>query len=327
MSATPGPSSDAPVGPPPPIASKPPVAVATAPAVPPQQPAQKPQAAPQKAANNRVAVPLLGQPRSAATALPPPNDPAAGQVQSFQDATQAATAAVAAAMAKLGPGRGQQQTDGATDNLMQKVQQMRVQDQQQRGGARGTRSRGTAPRGGTARGKPIDVPKEDFDFESSNAKFNKQEMAKEAVNIDSPAGEPSDPIAASPPTNGHTEDDEYVVIPPAEKKYDKKSSFFDNISSDLKDRQEQVRGEVGFDGRAMRAQERGKNMETFGQSNIEGGGYRGGYRGRGRGFNGGYRGRGGFRGRGAPNPTGFAARTVGARGGAEGPTVDSAFAS
>lgn len=295
MSATPGPSSENSSAPPPAVASKPTVAAVAAQAPAAQQPSKT--AAPQKSAASRVAVPLPQSQRSA----PPPQHAATapGQPQSFADATQAATAAVAAAMAKLGTGKPQQQqTDGATDNLTQKVQQMRIQDQQQRGGARGTRSRGGAPRGG-ARGKVIEVPKEDFDFESSNAKFNKQELVKEAIAtgspnpIGSPNGETADPLA-----NGHaaTTEEEDVVIPPAEKGYDKKSSFFDNISSDLKDRTEQAQGDGSFDGRAMRTQERSKNMETFGQSNVEGG-YRSGYRGRGRGFNGGFRGRGAYRGR------------------------------
>jgi protein LSM14 len=224
-------------------------------------------------------------------------------------------------MAKLGPVKTPQQTDGATDNLMQKVNQMRLQDQQQRGARGSSRGRG-APRGGH-RGKQIEVPKEDFDFESSNAKFNKQELVKEAIATGSPNplgspianGDNGDPLAAAG-ANGHTDveadkADEDVVIPPADKGYDKKSSFFDNISSDLKDRveaaQQQDAGGPGFDGRAMRSQERSKNLETFGQSNVEGGGYRGGYRGRGRGYRGGYdpnyRGRGGYRGR-APHERG-----------------------
>lgn len=293
MSATPGPTSDTAAAPPPPVASKPTLAavVAQAPAA---QQSSKP-SVPQKSAASRVAVPLAPSQRSAAAQQPATTAP--GQPQSFADATQAATAAVAAAMAKLGTGKPQQQTDGATDNLTQKVQQMRINDQQQRGSTRGSRARGGPPRGG-ARGKAIEVPKEDFDFESSNAKFNKQDLVKEAIAtgspnpVGSPNGETADPIA-----NGHAAtEDEDVVIPPAEKGYDKKSSFFDNISSDLKDRVEQSQGDGNFDGRAMRAQERSKNMDTFGQSNVEGG-YRGGYRGRGRGYNNGFRGRGAYRGR------------------------------
>ena len=250
---------------------------------------------PLPAANNLAAKPAQ---KLTATAQPVPGP--AGQPQSIADATQAATAAVAAAMAKLGPVNQNQtrpQTDGV-DNLTQKVNQMRVQDQQIRGRGRG---RGTTPRGGRRESaqKNIDVPKEDYDFESANAKFNKQDLGKEAVASGSPItsptdGETADPFAA---TNGQTDGDneaEDIVIPPAkssstEKGYDKKSSFFDNISSDLKDRVEQAQQEYTVDGRAMRTQERSKNMETFGQGSVDQGGYRGGYRGRGRG-----RGRGGY---------------------------------
>lgn len=328
MSATPGPTSESPAGPPPPVESKPSVAAATAPSTAPQQPkqSQQPKAA-QRAPNNRVAVPLPQQQRPHQ-----PTQPTPAQPQSFADATQAATAAVAAAMAKLGSAKPQQQTDGATDVLAQRVGQMRVQDQQQRGG-RAPRARGAgAPRGG-GRSRDIEVPKEDYDFETANAKFNKQELVKEAIATGSPnpLGSPNgngagDPFAAAAATNGHAGEaekdaaaDSDFVIPPADKSYDKKSSFFDNISSDLKDRVEQAQNAEdgrsgGFDGRAMRAQERTKNFDTFGQSNVDGGNYRGGYRGRGRGY--GYRGdrgrgdRGGFRGRG-----GFESRGGGGFGG------------
>lgn len=194
-------------------------------------------------------------------------------------------------MAKLGP-VSQNQQPTATDNLTQKVAQMRMNDNQQRGRGRG---RGTYPRGGRREStqKQIDVPKEDYDFESANAKFNKQDLVKEAIAsgspVASPNGEAEDPIANGA-ANGHTEED--VVIPPAkstEKSYDKTSSFFDNISSDLKDREAAQAGD--------RRQERSKNFETFGQGSVDGG--RGGYRGR-RGYRGnqkGYRGDGG-RGRG-----------------------------
>lgn len=203
-------------------------------------------------------------------------------------------------MAKLGPvnSQGRGQTHDATDNLTQKVNQMRVHDGQYRG--RSSRGRGSYPQRGGRREsaqKQVEVPKEDYDFESANAKFNKQDLVKDAIASGSPIGSPTngetaDTVAA---TNGHhvdgTNDD--VEIPPAAadktSMYDKKSSFFDNISSDLKDR---VELDSGI-GRTMRAQERTKNMETFGQSSVDRGG--GGYRGRGR-SRGGYR---GYRARGA----------------------------
>lgn len=270
MSGTPVPTAN--TGPPPPLESKPAAKAAAAQAT--NTPAEKQPAA--KKTNNRVAVPL------AAPKVPPkPTTKSTEQPASYADATQAATAAVAAAMAQLAPSQ-QTQPD---DNLAQKVGQMRLtHDANTRGRGRG---RGAGPpRGGRA--KPVDVPKEDFDFESSNAKFNKQDLAKEAIASDSPVPTPPANTAGE---NGHADDD--VVIPPkpsAEKGYDKKTSFFDNISSDLKDRTDSQT----IDGRAMRNQERNRNMETFGQGSVDGG-HRGGYRGRGRGRGLG-RGRGGPRG-------------------------------
>jgi protein LSM14 len=199
------------------------------------------------------------------------------------------------------------------DNITQKVNQLRVQDGANRG--RGGRGRG-APRGGRRDGptKTVELPKEDFDFESSNAKFNKQDLLKEAIASGSPISSPPhgttpDPLTSV--TNGNDNDHADVVIPAkpaAEKSYDKKSSFFDNISSDLKDRTEQMRGHEQIDGRMMRREERTKNVETFGQGSVDGG-FRG--RGRGRGGRGGFS-RGGGRGyqggRGGPG-TGYENRS------------------
>ena len=319
--------------------------------------AQQANVKPVQKTNSRVAVPQMPAGNTFAAkaaqkpAPPPQTAPApgpAGQPQSVEDATQAATAAVAAAMAKLGPvnqAQGKPPTD-STDNLMQKVNQMRLQDQQ-RGGSRGGRGRGSAFRGSGGRResaqKNIDVPKEDYDFESANAKFNKQDLVKEAIASGSPIasptnGEKADPMAAAAAAaaNGEVNGesaaaaDDDVVIPAAprsssaaaEKGYDKKSSFFDNISSDLKDRTEQAQAQQdggAIDGRTMRREERTKNVETFGQGSVDQGGYRGGYRGRGRvgrGY-GGYRGGPGTPGRGGYPPPRGGYRGRGAGGGGE----------
>lgn len=318
MSTTPAPSSaKAPAGPPPPTESKPSAAAASAPAKAPQPAVPKPA----NKANNRVAVPLaMGSP--AARQQPKPAVPAQPQQatqapatapqppQTKASATEAATAAVAAAMAKLG---ATNRPSGGADNLTQKVSQMRVDDGQFRGRGRGRGRDGPAPRGGRRESgqKNVEVPKEDFNFEEANAKFNKRELAKEAIASGSPLGSPTDEVFPST-ANGHADEDEVVIPakPSTDKGYDKKSSFFDNISSDLKDRSEQQQTSEYVDGRAMRREERSKNMETFGQGSVDGG-FRGRGRGRGRGFGGrgrGYYGggrggfeggdRGGFRGRG-----------------------------
>ncbi|RDL38218.1 Sm-like ribonucleoprotein [Venustampulla echinocandica] len=229
--------------------------------------------------NNRIqpAVPLQSP---AAVKQPLANTgsaSAAAANTSLKDATEAATAAVAAAMAKLPPAG---QTNGsAVDNLTRKVNEMRV-DHAVRAprnptGAGGFNT-GRAPRGarGGARnaGQKVEVPTTDFDFESSNAKFNKQDLVKEA-------------IAGSELT-----ETEAVASPEAEVPtggYNKSSSFFDNISSESKDRAEAGNARPG--GREWRGEEQKKNVETFGQGSVDNG-YRGGFRGRGRGR--GYRGRG-----------------------------------
>ncbi|KAK4580144.1 hypothetical protein LTR86_000347 [Recurvomyces mirabilis] len=326
MSGTPAPSSAltaSPAGPPPPTDSKPSTSAALAPPVA-SQPQQKQN---QRPHNNRVAIPLpspnvlAAKPaqRPAQNAAPqqPPPASAAPQ-QSVQDATQAATAAVAAAMAKLGATNNQgPQPAVGVDNLSQQVGQMRMHDpaQQQRGRGRG---RG-APRGGrrgSAHNQPIEVPKEDYDFEGANAKFRKEEGIASSSPITSPVNGEStaEPHATNGDSEPHVGETEAVIPPPTSgnakggAEYDKKKSFFDDISSDLKDRTDRMEGHGGIvDGRAMRREERSRNMETFGQGSVDGfrGGYRrrGGPRGGGRGFDGG-RSRGYAGGRGGFEPRG-----------------------
>lgn len=213
-------------------------------------------------------------------------------------------------MAKLGATNTSQQ--GAVDNLTQKVNQMRVQggphDQQNRGRGRGRG--GPGQRGDRRESQPqaIEVPKEDYDFESANAKFNKEDLAKEGVASPSHNGD------TKSVENGHAHDNEEDVTIPTDKSYNKKSSFFDDISSDLKDRTEAAQsGGHYVDGRAMRREERSRNMETFGQGSVDVGGYRGGFRGRGRGRGFG-RGEGRGGGRGFGGRGGFEDRGPGVRG-------------
>jgi protein LSM14 len=220
------------------------------------------------------------QPGNAGPASKPADTPA-----SLKDATKAAADAVAAAMAKLPTG----QTNGsAVDNLTRKVNEMRTTDPirapRHPGGAGFAQNRGRGGRGGgQARGATQkDVPTTDFDFESSNAKFSKEDLVKEAI-AGSPTGE--NPSSVSSPS-------ESAVTTSG---YNKSASFFDNISSEAKERTEGSSNRPG--GREWRGEEQKKNLETFGQGSVDNG-YRGGYRGRGRG-RGGYRGRG-YSGNGQP---------------------------
>ncbi len=211
-----------------------------------------------------------------AVPVPATIDPAA----SLSAATQAATAAVAAAMAKLPPaGQGNK---NAVDNLTKKVGELRTNDhvrapRQPGGGSGFTVNRGArGGRGGARNASQTEVPKTDFDFEGANAKFNKEDLVKEA-------------IAGSPPTENAPVALAAEAVPISG--YNKSTSFFDNISSESKDRMEAGNSRPG--GREWRGEEQKKNLETFGQGSVDNG-YRGGYRGRGRGG----RSRGGFRGRG-----------------------------
>lgn len=124
----------------------------------------------------------------------------------------------------------------------------------------------------TSNGRKVEIPKEDFDFQGSNAKFTKDglegaytqqaEIAKPEV----PSSEESNP-------------DHF---------YNKKSSFFDNISTST---------ETNTNLRWQ--EEKAMNLDTFGQASarprFSRGGHRGGRGGRGRGR--GRGGRGGFQNR------------------------------
>ena len=208
------------------------------------------------------------------------------------------------------------------DNLTNKVNEMRSNDNVRTIRQPGTSGHTPGHRGvgrGNHRGgrnhssqqsNKVDVPATDYDFESANAKFNKQDLVKEAIASGSPigAGPPGEaPVmngSAESGVNGERRGSEAHIVTPKALGYNKSSSFFDNISSESKDRNEEGGNRLG--GREFRNEERQKNLETFGQGSVDNG-YRGGYgrgRGRGRGF-----GRGNFRG-------GYGSR--GSRGGLRG---------
>jgi protein LSM14 len=178
-------------------------------------------------------------------------------------------------------GRPPQSNGGGVDNLTKKVNEMRVNA---RGGAHGSHGGRGGGRGRGLRPSKVEVPESDFDFASSNAKFNKEDVAKEAI-AGSPIAEPS----------VNTPEESSDGVPTA---YNKTRSFFDDISSESKERRENKEQKQG--GREWRGEEQRKNIETFGQGSVDNGhrNYRGrgrGRGGRGRGYRGGSRG-GGFRG-------------------------------
>lgn len=280
-------------GPPPPVESKPSVAEAV-------QGSTAPKAGPGYGApqNNGRAMPAI--PIAAPKPVGPiPTAPAAvSQSATATDATTAAANAVAAAMAKL-PQPGAQkkpgQPDVGVDAVTRKMNDMRPHDGNQ--APRGGHQHPRGGRGGVrTQHKKIEIPKSDYDFETANAKFNKQDLVKEAIATGSPAAE-----AESQEIQTHEEDDTAT-----HNHYNRTSSFFDNISSEARDREENSAARVG--GREWRGEEEKRNIETFGQGSVDGYG-RGRGRGRGRGFGrgrgyrGGYggRGRGGMRGGRAPS--------------------------
>ncbi|KAH8820564.1 Scd6-like Sm domain-containing protein [Xylogone sp. PMI_703] len=210
-----------------------------------------------------------------------PSSAAATVASSLKDATEAATAAVAAAMAKLPPINGQS-NGNPVDNLAQKVSELKTNDSTRaprQPGAGGFAERGRGRGRGRAEVRKVEVPATDFDFESANAKFSKEDLVKEAI-AGGTLSENQD--TATSETNG---DAGKPTVPTSG--YNKSTSFFDNISSEAKERAEGGSSRPG--GREWRGEEQRKNLETFGQGSVDNG-FRGGFRGRGRGR--GYRGRG-----------------------------------
>ena len=338
---TPAPTAEAQNGPPPPTESKPKLSEALAPPAPTvtaEVPATaKPVTSAPKSGRIMPAVPILspavkpkaptnGALQSSSTNVPTANQipaklaaPGPTQVptKSLEDANRDARAAVAAAMAKLPSAPGQKnRTNGesAIDNLTNKVNEMRTNDnirtprQPGTGGyAAGHRGGRGGYRGGRQREEQhttkMEVPKTDYDFVEANAKFNKRDLVKSAVAIGSSASSPingSDDISAEASINGGgAREREHSVIIPVVPGYNKTSSFFDNISSESKDRDELARKRLG--GREFRSEEQKKNLETFGQGSVDNG-FRSGFRGRSRGR--GYRGgRGNFAPRGGRGAT------------------------
>lgn len=319
---TPAPPTNTSNGPPPPIESKPNVLEALAPpatvasadlpttakSVVPTGPksGRIVPAIPRLSPAAKAAVPVNGnlqsKPMNAAQApaKPAAPRPTAVATKTLEEANRDARAAVAAAMAKLPPAPGQKKQvegDNAVDNLTKKVNEMRTNDNIRTSRQPGTGGYAAGHRGGRGshRGarpqsdqqtKKIEVPTTDYDFETANAKFNKQDLVKEAIAGGSPIASPTSEgavtngngTAAENTVNGAPKD--IVATNSSAIVYNKTSSFFDNISSEAKEREEAAGKRIG--GREFRSEEQKKNFETFGQVSVDNG-YRGGFRGRGRG--------------------------------------------
>ncbi|PWY73090.1 hypothetical protein BO94DRAFT_559899 [Aspergillus sclerotioniger CBS 115572] len=298
--ATPAPAASAQNAPPPPVESKPSVteavqassipATAASPGltkIPPTGPRSGrvqpaiPITAPSKPPVPAVSNPMVG----AGNSVPQGTAQAA-----ITEATRAATAAVAAAMAKLPQPNGPKKPvhgDASVEGVARQLAEMKPYEGNRapRGGhqhPRGGRGSHRAPYQGQS--KKVEVPEADYDFETANAKFNKQDLVKEAIATGSPVHEGE----TASITNGDIEGSD-VGVDSSVTTYNRATSFFDNISSEARDREEGTGARAG--GREWRGEEEKRNIETFGQGSVDG--YRGSYRGRGRGR--GYgRGRGGY---------------------------------
>ncbi|XP_061621503.1 LSM14A mRNA processing body assembly factor b isoform X2 [Phyllopteryx taeniolatus] len=187
-----------------------------------------------------------------------------------------------------------------------------------RGRGRGNRSRGKV----NVRRDGMMKFEEDFDFETANAQFHKDDIDKELQTklklkddkVEKTSnGEEADP--EHPGAEAPAEEEE-AVIPPCY--YDKTKSFFDNLSCN--DSNKSHDGGFSRERRSTWAEERRMNAETFGIPLRHHRG-RGGYRG-GRGYMGPRGGRGRPSGRGSFGPPrgappGFRGSFRGTRGGRE----------
>uniref|UniRef100_A0A8C7LZL8 LSM14A mRNA processing body assembly factor n=1 Tax=Oncorhynchus kisutch TaxID=8019 RepID=A0A8C7LZL8_ONCKI len=154
-------------------------------------------------------------------------------------------------------------------------------------------------RGGRQRGRGrfnvrLDGPmkfEKDFDFESANAQFDKEEIDREFQSklklkdeTEKAAGNVEDQGNSSVETqNSKGNADEGLEAPTLQVYYDKSKSFFDKVSCDYSRKAaEKPGGSSGFplQRRQTWAEERRINSETFGIP-LRGGQARGGYRGRG----------------------------------------------
>jgi len=143
---------------------------------------------------------------------------------------------------------------------------------QQQGGGRGSRRNRDTKTG------DLKVPTTDFDFQSSNARFDKSSMGPPKQNKEKEKN-------GDDGTQGEGSEDGEVKEEKEEVAYDPKKSFFDSLSSSASGPnqgggQGGGRGR-GRGGRSRREEEREKNVATFGEPGGIGlmgpGAYVGGY--------------------------------------------------
>ena len=167
----------------------------------------------------------------------------------------------------------------------------RVMDHRRRGGRRAhpqNRTNGGGVDGTAGALPPPIVPKEDFDFDRANSKFDKASIyaSAAAATDDGSAGTPGVTSEVASPEPGEIVSSPIMKEEP-KKFYDRSKSFFDNISSDAKSKVDgrtdgsrsggggrgRGGGGGGRGGRSRRDEERTKNLTTFGETGIGSGGY------------------------------------------------------
>ncbi|XP_044211852.1 LSM14A mRNA processing body assembly factor a isoform X4 [Thunnus albacares] len=255
----------------------------------------------------------VGVGRSSPSLDPLRKSPSLEQViQSAPSAPTAATTAPAPGLGRRSPAHARTAPSAAGPSSQKAQQQDGVDTRRAAAGAPANRrGRGGGHRGrgrfNVRRDGPMKFEK-DFDFESANAQFNKEEIDREFQSKlklkDEKTEKPEKAV------NGEDKGDSGVETQNSENNaeeecdplgpncyYDKSKSFFDNISCDDTRKANDKSGSSGFprERRQTWAEERRMNAETFGIPLRQSRG-RGGYRGRGgMGFRGG-RGRSASRG-------------------------------
>uniref|UniRef100_A0A3B5R1R7 LSM14A mRNA processing body assembly factor a n=1 Tax=Xiphophorus maculatus TaxID=8083 RepID=A0A3B5R1R7_XIPMA len=264
--------------------------------------------------------------------------PTLDQVSQSSPSVPASTAtAPAPGLGRRSPAHGRAPPAGPSQSS-QKAQQHDGVDNLRAGGG-GTANRRGRGGGHHGRGRfnvrrdgPMKFEK-DFDFESANAQFNKEEIEKEfqsKLKLKDEKSEKAlngedkgDSGVETQNSEGNNENERDPLGPNCY--YDKSKSFFDNISCDDMRKAADKSGASGFprERRQTWAEERRMNAETFGIPLRRG---RGGYRGRGgMGFRGG-RGRSASRGSFGPPQGGGGGGGGGFRGGYRGNQAGREFA-
>ncbi|KAJ2815606.1 hypothetical protein FBU31_006867, partial [Coemansia sp. 'formosensis'] len=145
-----------------------------------------------------------------------------------------------------------------------------------RGGAhtwRGARGGRGAYQGRHGSGRPVEIPESDFDFESSNSKLNKDDLAKEFAKLNVQVSDDTNSNVMAPPAvvAGPSTSAVATAAPSGSNTgaYTQKS-FFDDISCEAKERLQMQEFGLSYEERRNRFQaERQQNYETFGQATSD----------------------------------------------------------